>query len=1813
MTAGRETIPQRLEGESANGDGLKSRMWQRGASVSKAFKIALAMLLPVIATVVQWLLWDAIAPYVWFLFFPAVFFSGWLGGLIGGLMATGISVLSAWYLFIPPEYSFELQTHLQLVSIAMFTAMGCLFSYFHHCLHRAIRDNRQALSTIRVANQEILQLYERTKELDELKTQFFANVSHELRTPLTLIMAPIAKRLAIESLPESERRDLELVDRNAHLLYRHVSDLLDIAKLEAGRMGMQYSRLDLAQILRFVASHFEILAIEKGIQFSVETPDVVRVEADAEKCRRIFLNLIGNAFKFTPTGGSITISLRQQVDRVTVHVADSGPGVPLALREEIFVPFRQGEIGAGRTYGGTGLGLAIVNDFVKLQGGRIWVDDAETGGALFCIELPVSAPKGVDLKEPSRDDEAMIDTQVISELYPRPIEAVVAPQSGNAPLVLIVEDNPDMNRFLVETLSLRYRTESAFDGQQGLEKALRLRPDLILTDVMMPRFSGDEMVLALRQHPELDKVPVVVLTAKADDNLRLKLLQNRAQDYIQKPFVAEELLAKIDSLLAERRRAAEELFASESRYLTTLRSIGDGVIATDSRGCITLLNSAAETLTGWTEEEALGRPLSEVFVIIVESSRQPVESSVARVLREGCVVGLAEQTLLIARDGTERPITDSCAPIRSAIGELMGAVLAFSDNTVEYRAKRAMKEKLGALQLLDAIINGSSDVIYAKDAEGRYILFNREASRFTGKSLESVIGNDDHAIFSPEQVQAIIASDRNVMQSAASTTIIEQMPAIDGEFTFMTTKGPLLDDRGQVCGLFGISRNITTLKQTAEALKQERDRNRRYLDTVQAVMLALDCEGRVKMINRRGCELLGYAEGELLGQNWFEKCLPHPEGMRDVYPLFRKIIADVLEDVGYFESPILCGNGEQRLIAWHNACLYDNDGRASGVLCAGEDITERKKIEAELRRLSLAVEQSPESIVITDLCANIEYVNRAFLENTGFSAEEIIGQNVRILHSGKTPRGNFQQLWEALAEGRSWKGEFYNVRKDGSEFIEFARVSPIREEDGSIRNYLSIKEDITEKKRLAEELDRHRHHLEELVAERTSKLRLSTYYLRALIDNIPYLVWLKDREGRVLEVNRAMADACGYSMEFMLGKTDLELWPKDIAERYRADDQEVMATRRQKTIEEGLAMRPNAIFETYKAPVVDEDGAVLGTAGFSRDISHQRILEAEREQARQSAEAASQAKSAFLANMSHEIRTPMNAILGLTHLLQQSQLTEGQSERLFKINAAAEHLLTIINDILDLSKIEAGRLTLEFVDFSLSALLDNVYSLVVEKARGKGLKITVDCEDVPLWLNGDSTRLSQALLNYASNAVKFTDKGTIVLRAKVLSEREGEFLVRFEVEDTGIGIEPENLDKLFEAFEQADASTTRRYGGTGLGLTITRRLAQLMGGEVGVQSRLGQGSLFWFTAKLYRGHVAISPEVKIVKSALEDELRRYHAGARVLLVDDNEVNSEVARELLYSVGLVVDVAKDGEEAVAKVRAGAYHLILMDMQMPKMSGLDATSIIRGLSGCETIPIVAMTANAFAEDRQACMAAGMSDFVAKPVVPASLYSTLMKWLPENIATPVQEFNHGKRDDVGQWQESLSGIVGLDFGFGLALLHGQGRKYWRLLNLFAESHRNDPALFEEWLAAGDFQKIHGLAHSLKGSAGALGAGVVSEAANDLVAAIRGDFSRAEIEAKVNALSAILKTLIDQLAAVVVPSVEATVSLDPARLEQVLNELEALLQSGDIRSNDLAHMQGELIYSGLGENARELLRAIESFDYEKALSVLTTLRRQG
>ena len=535
-------------------------------------------------------------------------------------------------------------------------------------------------------------------------------------------------------------------------------------------------------------------------------------------------------------------------------------------------------------------------------------------------------------------------------------------------------------------------------------------------------------------------------------------------------------------------------------------------------------------------------------------------------------------------------------------------------------------------------------------------------------------------------------------------------------------------------------------------------------------------------------------------------------------------------------------------------------------------VLERRKAEESIRLHEKAFASTDEGVMITDAERKIVSVNPAFCSVFGYLPGEVVGGNPKMLASGRHDAAYYAAMWDAINATGHWHGEIWNKRKNGEVFPEWLAISAVKDAAGTVTHYLGIFTDISERKRVEEELRRHREHLEELIEQRTEELSL----------------------------------------------------------------------------------------------------------------------------AKQAAESASISKSAFLANMSHEIRTPLSAILGMNHLVRRSGVTPEQAKHLAKVDAAGQHLLEVINAILDLSKIEAGKLVLENSSVNLGGIARNVESILKQRADEKRLEFWVELGDLPANLSGDSARLQQALLNYANNAIKFTEKGSVTLRIAVQSEDEDSALVRFAVADTGIGVAAEACDKLFAAFEQADVSMTRKYGGTGLGLAITKKLAGLMGGEVGVSSELGQGSTFWFTARLRKGSSALVREKRPSSLNAHEALHASHAGRCILLVEDEPINREIVEAMLADAGLFVEFAPDGAVAVELAASKAYDLILMDMQMPRMDGLEATRRIRAMPCNAATPIVALTANAFDDDRARCLEAGMVGFISKPIDPEQFFGTLLKCL-------------------------------------------------------------------------------------------------------------------------------------------------------------------------------------------------------------------------
>lgn len=1053
---------------------------------------------------------------------------------------------------------------------------------------------------------------------------------------------------------------------------------------------------------------------------------------------------------------------------------------------------------------------------------------------------------------------------------------------------------------------------------------------------------------------------------------------------------------------------------------------------------------------------------------------------------------------------------------------------------------------------------------------------------------------------------------------------------------------------------------------------------------------------------------------------------------------------------------------------------------------------------AAIAQLSLAVEQNPHSIVITDLNGTVSYVNPAFSKTTGYTPDEIIGKNQRILQSGATPECTYVELWDRLQRGERWQGRFMNRRKDGSDYIDQTIIAPIRSgPDHRITHYLAIKEDITqqelttrklsnteERLRLAlqatreviwdwnietdqqiwnetgaevfgwqdiinepqtmcwwsdrvhpddrERIEKEFHHvvedrsldswqdeyrfqrgdgtfanvldrglvvrdpngkavrmvgsmldiseltrarqllevhqsnLEQLVAERTAELRVSEQRIKQILASTADGIIGTDRIGVINFVNPAAECLLGYPAGSLIGLSINHIIQSQLTGEFGDDNSSPSMLHGQSDVSNLEAIFSRADGEAlpveYSGRAVIERDAILGFVYGFTDIRGRLAIDLARKKALADAERLARVKSEFLANMSHEIRTPLNAVIASAMLMERDETTLRQRQRLARIIDSSQHLLRLINDILDFSKIEAGRIEIESTDFKLSAVINLIASQSIEIATRKGIEWQT-CIDprLPASLRGDPMRLGQILLNFSSNALKFTDRGGhVTLQASLLEEKVDSLLVRFEVQDSGRGFAPSRKDSLFDAFTQEDSSTTREFGGTGLGLAISKKIAVLMGGRIGAESQPDAGSTFWIeipfkrsvestlpesTLVSFKGKRAIildsdearahgiqaqlsrmkisvqlastaaelatrvetacrirmpysfvfcvgekdeiatfcQPELQkrlrnpaqqpplqcivlvalaerqvvdlpvqqgcidallplnptdaeveqLLKGLLEDtpdsgaqvvslghlstaDLRSF-GKRRILLAEDNPINQAVALDMLDTIGLTADVAENGQEAIIRAANEHYDLIFMDMQMPVMGGLEATREIRRLSGYEGVPIIAMTANAFESDRQACLAAGMSDFLGKPVVPDALFRTLHHWLSQHAVEAPAEILEAARIpaasiDIGA--VALPDIPGVNLKTGLAQMSGKRTTFLRLLGKLIEMHGQDAEKIRNKLALGDLESGSRLAHSLKGSAGMLGAEAVSASAARIEMALRKGLSSEEIE---------------------------------------------------------------------------------------------------
>ncbi len=886
-------------------------------------------------------------------------------------------------------------------------------------------------------------------------------------------------------------------------------------------------------------------------------------------------------------------------------------------------------------------------------------------------------------------------------------------------------------------------------------------------------------------------------------------------------------------------------------------------------------------------------------------------------------------------------------------GRLINPVLTrLQESLQRYRESETALRK--QIKHTDAILATIGSGIITVNGDGTIQSFNRGAEHIFDTEAATVVGKKATLVIPPparhdgpppreppldmEEVVRHYAGDGRevVEQRADGTTFPARLTA---------SKVALEGDALYVISIVDLS----SQKAIEKMLRMSEMRSQAVLETVVSGIITFNRQGQILTTNPAIEKMFGYKSYELYNQT-LETLLPP-----DYHRRYRNYIEHVdsgRSDEEHLHELVGLRKDHSTFPIWLNVGKSDL-GEDELYVAIIVDISKQKADELELRKRSSIIEESPASILITDLDFHIEYVNPAFVVNSGYSEEEIIGQNVRILQSGYTPKEVYQEMFEKIKTGHPWKGELLNRKKSGELFWESTTISPIRDHDGNISHYAAIKEDVTDRKQAEEELRRHRDNLQELVAEQTAHI---------------------------------------------------------IA-------------------------------------------------------------------AKEEAEAANQAKSAFLANTSHEIRTPMNAIIGMSELLLETRLSDEQRGYLTTVAKSARALLELLNQILDLSKLEGGKMTLEQIPFDLHETLNEALITFYAAAKRKRIELRLDIDPtVESCRIGDPTRLRQIIINLVGNALKFTSRGHVTISVEAAEQSDQ---LHFSVADSGIGIPPERLDAIFESFTQADQSTARKHGGTGLGTTISKQFVELMNGRIWVESEVGVGSNFHFTIETPATDSAICQQ--------RGERQRWRATRplNILLVDDVEENIELATVRLEQRDHLITAARNGREALHAYMLGHYDIILMDIQMPEMNGYEATTEIRRReeAGSEHIPIIAMTASVLKQDRERCLSAGMDAFVSKPVDFDELYRVMAKLLPdafEQIETPPSPPSSLSFEKQGQLR-----LIDLHAAIDI---WGDEKAYRTALHHFVTTNREMLEQFQQHLANNSLSEAKQLAHKLKGVAGNL-----------------------------------------------------------------------------------------------------------------------------
>ncbi len=1018
-------------------------------------------------------------------------------------------------------------------------------------------------------------------------------------------------------------------------------------------------------------------------------------------------------------------------------------------------------------------------------------------------------------------------------------------------------------------------------------------------------------------------------------------------------------------------------------------------------GIILNANKNLEEMFGYTIEEALKKNIFEyilpeyqdtIIKSMKEESKAPSELAIKR------------------KDGKAIPVEASARTI--PIPGRKFRIVIMRDLSEKKDAERAIIE---GEEDRDRIFNLTLDMICKAGFDGYFKWLNPAWERTLGFTNEELMAKPFIEFVHPSDRRATIKGWEDLACGKSVIDFENRYICRNGSYKWISWRStPVVEEQM----IYTIGRDITEQKKAREKIENSEETLRDFLLNANDLIQIIYPTGKIKFVNNTWLEVLGYTREEAYELNFTD--VLHEGYIAHCTELFRRLSRG--ESFTGVEVCFISKDGKPIYVEGNINGRFEN-GEFISTRGIFRDNTARKKQEERIRKLTQAVEQSPVSIVITDTEGTIEYVNQKFQQITGYSKEEAIGKNPKVLKSGIHSQEYYRELWDTIKSGKIWNGEFLNKRKNGDFFWESATISPIKDKEDKITHFLGIKEDITDKKQLEENLQR-------------ENAKMST-----MLSNIEEGIVFADADGVIVEVNDYFCKFFNMNREQILGGELEDLYLGEIPGGINSLIEKARNHPDTAPLSMELSLRGAEVILKVQ-PIFrgnEYDGVLLSIVNVTELVSARKQADKARheaETARQEAERANKSKSEFLANMSHEIRTPMNAIMGFSDLLLEMNLTFEKRDYINMIKDSGDHLLMLINDILDLSRVESGKMEIIEAPFNIREMTKDTMGLFQPIVRGKGIraKLLID-EDIPEILVGDKKHITQIIINLLSNAVKFTLKGKITLtisESYKIKYKPGIFSFCIEVADTGVGIPRKKIETIFDPFERGSMSTNREFSGTGLGLAITKRMVELMGGMIAVESNEGTGSTFTINLPLKiqettkpeysdkeviprekksgETDIVTAPEVSKIKKKLDNKVGQVPGAKKskfhILLVEDLPINQKLIKTYLKHTGYDLSIASNGVEAVEMAEKYVYNLIFMDVQLPGMDGYTAARKIKKIKDYKDIPIIALTAHTMRREAQEAREVGCDEYLLKPIAKKKLLDTIKKYFEKAKSKPAPQ---------------------------------------------------------------------------------------------------------------------------------------------------------------------------------------------------------------